>query len=204
MVLVGEEKSVKKSSFSLNKKEQEFCINLARRSMEFSLRNDSLLKFNDFELKSFPKKLLEKKACFVTLYKGGELRGCIGHLSAIQPLYKDIIENAFNAAFSDPRFDALRVEELKVVKLEISVLTDPVMLEFKDEKDLLSKLVPKKDGVIVSKGYYNATFLPSVWDELKDKKKFLTQLCLKAGLDADEWRRPGLKVQIYHAVKAKE
>ncbi len=202
--MAGTKSVAGKEKFSLNKKEQDFCTNLARRSIGFSLRNDSLLKFTDFELTSFPRKLLEKKACFVTLHKNGELRGCIGHLSAIQPLYKDIIENAFNAAFSDPRFDALRKEDLNEVVIEISILTDPVLLEFKDEKDLLAKITPKKDGLIISKGYYNATFLPSVWDELKDKKKFLTQLCLKAGLDADEWRRPGIKVQIYHTIKAKE
>jgi len=204
VVLVSEKVNSKKENFSLNKKELDYCVGLARKSIEFSLKNDSLLKYTDFELLNFSKKLLEKKACFVTLQKNGELRGCIGHLVAIQPLYKDIIENAFNAAFSDPRFGALRKEELLSISIEVSILTDPVPLVFKDEKDLLSKITPKKDGLIINKGYYTATFLPSVWSEIKNKKIFLTQLCLKAGLDANEWKRPGLKVQIYHAIKAKE
>jgi AmmeMemoRadiSam system protein A len=190
--------------FFLSDEEATYCTTLARKSIDFALANDSLLVLSADELKSVPKKLLEKKACFVTLTTSGELRGCIGHLAAIQPLYLDIIENAFSAAFSDPRFPALSKKEFSKIKIEVSVLTSPEELNFSGPSDLLKKLVPKKDGLIITKGQRSATFLPSVWEELPEKEDFLSHLCMKAGLDAKEWLAPGLKVQRYYAIKASE
>jgi AmmeMemoRadiSam system protein A len=195
---------VKKENFDLNAKEKRFCVELARKSISFSLQNEGLMKLSPEEEMNVPKKLLENKACFVTLKINNELRGCIGHLAAIQPLYLDIIENAFAAAFSDPRFPPLHGREFSKLKIEVSVLTDPFEFEFKDANELLKGIVIGKDGLIIRKGYANATFLPSVWEEIKSKEEFLSHLCMKAGLRADEWKFPGLKVQKYYAIKAEE
>jgi AmmeMemoRadiSam system protein A len=195
---------VKKENFDLNAKEKKFCVELARKSISFSLQNEGVLELDREEQFHLPKNLLEKKACFVTLKINNTLRGCIGHLVAIQPLYLDIIENAFSAAFSDPRFPPLHGKEFSKLKIEVSVLTDPFDFEFKDANELLKGLVVGKDGLIIRKGYANATFLPSVWQEIKSKEEFLSHLCMKAGLRPDEWKFPGLKVQKYYAIKAEE
>ena len=189
--------------FSLDAKEKKFCLGLAKRSVEYSLQNNCLLKLDEKEIKKIPKKLLEEKACFVTLMIGKDLRGCIGHLTAFQPLYKDIIESAYAAAFSDSRFNSLRKEEFSTLKFEVSVLTDPLGFDFSGAEDLLKKISPGKDGLIISKGFNQATFLPSVWEDLPKKEDFLRHLCLKAGLNADEWKKPGLRVKKYHTIKIK-
>jgi AmmeMemoRadiSam system protein A len=189
------------SKFSLNEKEKNFCVSLARKSIEHFFSDGTLLKADE---KNVPKKLLDKRACFVTLTKKGNLRGCIGHLEAIQPLYLDIIENAVNAAFQDPRFNPLMRSELSDSKIEVSVLTDAVEIEFSSPTDLLKKIVAGEDGLIIRKGYRSATFLPSVWEEIKTKEEFLSHLCLKAGLAPDEWAKPGIKIFRYGAIKAKD
>ena len=193
-----------KKEFDLTKSEKDFCIKLARESIEFSLKNEGILKLKEHELNVLPENLLEKKACFVTLTINKKLRGCIGHLNAVQPLYKDIIENAYSAAFSDPRFDSLNENEFSSVKIEVSILTEPENLKYTDSNDLLKKIVKGKDGLIISKGYHSATFLPSVWEEIDSKEEFLSHLCLKAGLLQEEWKLPNLKVKRYYSIKAKE
>ena len=100
----------------------------------------------------------------------------------VRPLIEDVIENTLNAAFEDPRFLPLTKEELPLIHIEISVLTVPEKLVYKTEKELLDKLRPKIDGVIIRKNIHQATFLPQVWEQLPDKEMFLNELCLKAGL----------------------
>jgi len=194
----------KSEGFFLTDTESAYCTALARKSIEFGLAKDSLLSLNITEIKSIPVKLLEKKACCVTLTMDGDLRGCIGHLAAIQPLYLDIIQNAFAAAFSDPRFPSLTKKDFSSVKIEVSVLTIPEELKYSGAEDLLSKITPNKDGLIITKGHNSATFLPSVWEELSKKEDFLSHLCMKAGLRDDDWLSSGLRVQRYYAIKASE
>lgn len=138
------------------------------------------------------------RGTFITLKINNQLRGCIGNLSPDRPLAEGVRENALNAAFNDPRFPPLTREELESVQIEISLLTEPVKLEYKDADDLLAKLKPGVDGVIIQKGPHSSTFLPQVWEQLPDKKAFLGNLCLKAGLPADEWQKGDLLVYIYH------
>ena len=188
-------------SYSLNNEEKKFCIRLARDSIAHYFEKGSLF---EIEEGAVPEKLREKKACFVTLAINGSLRGCIGHLEATQPLYTDIIQNAVASAFQDPRFSPLTQQEFPGVKVEVSVLTDPVAVSISSPESLLEKIIPGKHGIILRKGYNSATFLPSVWDEIREKEDFLGHLCVKAGLAADEWRKPGMKVFFYEAIKAKE
>jgi AmmeMemoRadiSam system protein B/AmmeMemoRadiSam system protein A len=134
---------------------------------------------------------------FVTLKHNGQLRGCIGSLSASDPLAEGVRRNAINAAFNDPRFSPLTQTELGQVEIEVSVLTEPQPLPFSDPEDLLRRLRPNVDGVIIRQGYANATFLPQVWEQLPKKEDFLGHLCLKAGLPRDAWKRGKLEVSTY-------
>jgi AmmeMemoRadiSam system protein A len=134
---------------------------------------------------------------FVTLKLDGELRGCIGNLSATETLVEGVRRNALNAAFHDPRFSPLSDAELDQVRIEVSVLTKPRRLEFTDSEDLLAKLRPHVDGLVIRKAYASATFLPQVWEQLPKKEDFLSHLCLKAGLPRDAWKRPQLEVSTY-------
>ena len=131
--------------------------------------------------------LCEQRAVFITLMKDGRLRGCIGHLEATQPLVNDIAENAVAAALEDPRFPPVTSAEIPAISIAISVLTPPEPLAFKDEADLLQKLRPGIDGLIIGEGRRRATFLPSVWEELPDPRDFLQHLKMKAGWPPGYW-----------------
>jgi AmmeMemoRadiSam system protein A len=122
--------------------------------------------------------LKEDRGCFVTLHKYGQLRGCIGTIEPVCLLAECVEENARNAAFKDPRFPRLSAEELPDIDIEISVLSVPERLDFKDGNDLKRQLRPNVNGVILSHGMRRSTFLPQVWEQLPDKELFLEQLCL--------------------------
>jgi len=147
--------------------------------------------------------LSEKGASFVTLTEGGQLRGCIGTLSAVRALREDVDHNAVNAAFRDPRFRPLSREELDAVEVEISVLSEPEFMQFTSEADALAQLRPGVDGVIFSSGCRQATFLPQVWETLPDVHDFMAHLKRKAGLPADFWG-PDVMLARYQVRKFKE
>lgn len=143
--------------------------------------------------------LNEMRGCFVTLHKHGQLRGCIGTIQPTCPLMECVEKNARNAAFGDPRFPALRVDELKEIDIEVSVLSVPEVLSFRDGEDLKRQLDPNVHGVILSRGMHRSTFLPQVWKQLPDKEKFLEHLCLKGGMSATAWQEPETSVEVYKA-----
>ena len=138
-----------------------------------------------------------KQGVFVTLNKNGRLRGCIGYLEPRESVLEAVKHNAVNAAFHDPRFNPVTPSEMDAMQIEVSILTDPKPLEYTDHKDLLAKLRPGIDGVIIRSGYAGATFLPQVWDQLPEKEDFLAHLCAKAGLDANAWKEGNLEVSTY-------
>ncbi len=131
--------------------------------------------------------LAEPGASFVTLTQDGALRGCIGSLEAQRPLATDVAENAFAAAFRDPRFAPLSERELAHTRVEVSLLTPAEPFPVLSEADALTRLRPGIDGLIFSYGRRRATFLPQVWESLADPRQFLVQLKLKAGLPGDFW-----------------
>jgi MEMO1 family protein len=165
-----------------------FLLKLARQSLEASVKGEKTLTPQDI-----PETVKENRGCFVTLTENGDLRGCIGYIEPIAPLYKAVIENAANAALSDPRFPRVTPQELSSIKVEVSVLTRPVPLEYRDPQDLLSRLVPGVDGVILQSGPYQSTFLPQVWEQLPDKVEFLEHLSRKGGMPADGWKTANVK-----------
>lgn len=126
-------------------------------------------------------------ASFITLLKQGDLRGCIGTLEAHEPLAQNVSNNAYNAAFHDPRFAPLAEEDIQQVELQISVLSHPEPLEVNSQSDVLAQLQPGIDGVVFQDGTHKSTFLPQVWDQLPTPEAFMAQLKQKAGLPANHW-----------------
>ena len=147
--------------------------------------------------------LAEQGACFVTLTLQGELRGCIGSLQAHRPLLDDIKNNAVYAAFHDTRFQPLTVEELDLIRIEISLLSPSEKMKFKNEADALAQLRPNVDGVIFQHGSYRSTFLPQVWEQLPQPQEFMAHLKFKAGLPVNFWS-PEVKLSRYTVDKWKE
>lgn len=133
----------------------------------------------------FPYVFYETGASFVTLEKNNILRGCIGSIIAQRSLIEDLILNAQNAAFRDPRFKPVEKEELNDLQIAVSLLSEPKQMTFDSEEDLLNKIVPYHDGIIIKDGNYQAVYLPSVWEQIPDKSEFLASLKLKAGLPKD-------------------
>jgi AmmeMemoRadiSam system protein A len=134
---------------------------------------------------NYDESLQAVRSSFVTLELKGILRGCIGSLEATQPLISDVAQRAYAAAFSDPRFSPLEENELPDLAVKISVLFPRTPVHFDTSHDLLSRLRPGIDGVIIAQGHRSATFLPSVWHSLQDPKTFLKHLKDKAGIPAD-------------------
>lgn len=139
-------------------------------------------------------------ATFVTLKRAGQLRGCIGSLRPVRPLGVDVRANAIAAAFGDPRFPPLAVFEFEDVVVEVSLLTADERIDVVDEDDLLARLRPGLDGVILEYGRRRATFLPQVWDALPDTREFLAALKRKAGFPEDFWS-PQMNVSRYGVTK---
>ncbi len=139
----------------------------------------------------------EMRGTFVTLKIKGQLRGCMGCLTPSETILGGIQRNAINSAFNDPRFPQLTPAELNQAEIDISILTSPADLEYSGGADLLKKLRPGIDGVIITKGPARATFLPQVWEQLPRTEDFLAHLCRKAGLPQDEWTKGELGVAIY-------
>lgn len=159
-------------------------LGLAKRSIEHALETGHPA---EVDLNTLPAPLRETGACFVTLKIGDRLRGCIGSPEARQPLGADVTENAYRAAFHDPRFPPLGAEEADGLNVHISVLSAAKPMTFTNEADLLDQLEPGRDGLIIGDKGRRALFLPSVWAQLPDKLTFLSHLRAKAGLAADHW-----------------
>ncbi|MEA3553791.1 MAG: AmmeMemoRadiSam system protein A [Campylobacterota bacterium] len=166
------------------KNRDKLLIDLARQTIHSKLYDLDELK-DDFFLENMPS-FKDDSATFVTITIDGNLRGCIGSLIARRSLITDIKSNAYSAAFEDPRFPPLSKEEYKNIKIEISLLSEPSKLEYKDFKDLKTKLIPNKHGVILKLGFNQATFLPQVWEQLPEFETFMYHLYNKANLDINK------------------
>jgi len=178
----------------LTNEEKQVLLRLARSAIERAVRGEEPPPIKAAELTP---RLRETAASFVTLTIEGDLRGCIGALEPSMPLIEDVREHAAAAALDDPRFMPVRPDELERIEIEVSRLTLPVALDYADAADLLNKLRPGIDGVILREGRRRATFLPQVWEKLPDKAAFLDQLCAKMGAAPDAWRQRHLEVLTY-------
>lgn len=159
-------------------------MQVAADSIRYGLHHGQALAV---QAQDYPEELQPLRATFVTLNRMHQLRGCIGMLEARRPLVVDVAENAFAAAFGDPRFPPLEESELHGLDLHISVLSPPEPMAFTSEEDLIAQLHPGIDGIILHEHGRRGTFLPSVWESLHNPRDFLAHLKLKAGLSSDYW-----------------
>jgi AmmeMemoRadiSam system protein A len=181
--------------------ERRLLLDLARRSLQAAV-NDEMLP--EIEPPDVSDKLLEPTGCFVTLRNKGKLRGCLGQIFPRAALYKAVMHNARSAATSDPRFAQVRPDELAQIEIEISILAEPQPLSFDSPEELLAKLHPLADGVVLQIGDHTATFLPQVWANIPDRVAFMNSLSRKADCDEDAWRNPGVSVSVYRAESFKD
>jgi len=188
-------------NLSLNEDERRCLLETARSALEAAVRGEPV---PEVRMDLISPRLLEPGATFVTLTASGSLRGCIGTLEARQPLIDDVREHAVAAALEDFRFPPVQPAELRGIEIEISRLTAPWPLVYTDTADLLAKLRPNVDGVVILDGIRRATFLPQVWAKIPDPADFLDNLCYKMGAPVDYWRRTRLDVLVYEVEEFRE
>lgn len=185
----------------LTEEEKETLLRVARTAIEEQLQNPP---DQPPELDQLPARLQANGASFVTLTLNEQLHGCIGSLQARRPLAHDVHQNALAAAFRDPRFRPLQKQEVDLIVIEVSVLSAPEPLAYTDAEDLVQKLRPHVDGVVLKKGLHRATFLPQVWEKLPRPEEFLAHLCYKAGLPPNAWQQPDIEINTYQVTKFTE
>jgi len=165
------------------------------------LARDTLIRVAAFQDLPEPAGLAPRlhcpQACFVTLTRAEELRGCVGHIHPRAPLYQAVMENTRSAATRDPRFSPVQPGEVREIRIEISVLSTVRRLQYESPEDLLGQLRPDLDGVVFQCGGHTATFLPQVWEQFRDKPAFLERLAQKAGCRASAWRDPETILSTY-------
>lgn len=172
---------------------QQQLMQIARDSIAFGLEHGRALPIRS---KDYASELQAQRATFVTLEIKRQLRGCIGRLEAERPLVVDIAENAYAAAFNDPRFPPVTTAEAACLEIHLSILSEAEPIGFYSEEDLIRQLRPGIDGLIMQEGSRQGTFLPSVWESLPDPESFLQHLKQKSGLAIDYWS-DSLKVSRY-------
>ena len=175
--------------YSLNKKEQKKLLMIARKTLDEYIAKGNIPVFQIKE-----KKFLDKRGAFVTLTKNGELRGCIGYIVPVEPLYKAVTEMAVAASSKDPRFPAVSRDELKNIHIEISVLSPLKLIDSVDSVEV------GKHGLYITKGNYSGLLLPQVAVEYGwNREEFLRQTCRKAGLPPDTWKEKGTNIYTFTA-----
>jgi AmmeMemoRadiSam system protein B/AmmeMemoRadiSam system protein A len=176
--------------FGLTHEDKQILLDLAYQTISDHLAGKTT-KLNPDDYTGI---LAEKRGAFVTLTMFGNLRGCIGYIQPIKPLYETISEMADQAAFHDPRFNPIRKGEFSHIDVEISVLTPMMLVE--DPKEI----VVGRDGLYMVKGYYSGLLLPQVPVEQHwNRETFLDQTCIKAGLPPGSWKEPGIKIYRFQA-----
>jgi hypothetical protein len=190
-------------AYAVNESSQARGIlsSVERQQLVHLVRNAILAQLDqrgNFEIKlnQYHGTLRQKLASFVTLKINGGLRGCIGSLVASRDLVVDVAHNAIAAAFQDRRFKPLTLEEFTQVDVHISVLSPPQEIDIRTREELVAKLRPGIDGVILEQGDHRSTYLPSVWEQLPDAGQFIGELRVKAGLPRDGWSEQ-MKVSLY-------
>ncbi|MFP4581201.1 MAG: AmmeMemoRadiSam system protein A [Candidatus Sumerlaeia bacterium] len=167
----------------LTPEHKEWLLSLARKTLENlkprgSHKPDEALLIDS----PIPEPLKEKRGAFVTLHRQGQLRGCIGYVQPIEPLYRTVIDNAVNAARSDPRFPPVHLDEVSEIDIEISVMTVPEPIAVDD-------IEVGRHGLIAKSGPMRGLLLPQVATEHGwDRETFLNHTCMKAGLPPDSWK----------------
>lgn len=167
---------------------KEALLKLAHRSVRYGVEEGAMMQISsdwfDTDL-SVP--LSQQRATFVILKKNGMQRGCIGSVEPSRPLAQDVVRNAFMSALLDERFPPVKECELPRIEIYISILSEPSMIVFESEQDLISKLQAGEDGLFLSYNQHQASFLPLMWKQIPSAADFLLHLKVKAGLSSDFW-----------------
>jgi len=185
-----------KAPEKLNRSETEFLLSLARATLVSIIVGGVVPKPDASSLSS---RLIEKRCCFATLRNRGELRGCVGNLVASKPLFEAVTDSVSGAARRDSRFRPVTADELENIRIELSVLSEPVVLKSESPDALLGMLQPGRQGVLLRIGERTSTFLPKVWEEIPDREEFLSRLCAKAGFEPLAWRDENAIISVYEA-----
>ncbi len=172
------------SESRFNEAQRSILRDIARASIKEGLTHGHALRVDPA---TYDEALQQPGACFVTLHLHDQLRGCIGSLEAYRPLLEDVADNAYGAAFRDPRFVPLGAAEFDDLDIHLSVLSPATPMAFTSEADLLAQIRPEVDGLVLEDRGHRGTFLPSVWEQLPDREDFWRHLKLKAGLPQDYW-----------------
>lgn len=180
----------------LSEEEGNFLIKLARESIESYIMRRKAMDVPE----NTPESLKEYMGAFVTLNEKGLLRGCIGYFEPIKPLVNAVIEVAISAALNDPRFPPVTADELDDIKLEVSVLTKPELIEVNKPEEYMNKIKIGEDGLIIERDQYKGLLLPQVAVEQEwNVEEFLYNTCTKAGLTADCWIYNDVKIYKFNA-----
>ncbi len=178
---------------SLPESERGQLTKLAQQSIKHGLDHGGPLPVT---IEDWPASLQSVQASFITLKKNGDLRGCVGSLEATRALVEDVTHNAYAAAFRDPRFSNVDNDEFLELQIQISILSSPEPITFGSQQELIDQLRPGIDGLLLTEGTRRGTFLPSVWENVPERNRFLQQLKRKAGLDPNYWS-PTVRVARY-------
>lgn len=182
-------------SSGLTAQEKKTLLFIARQTLEDNFEGKSITREEIESRFPLTPTLLEKSGVFVTLRKHGELRGCIGNIIGVSPLWEGVRNNALNAAFEDTRFPQLKKNELSKIDIEISVMTP--LKQIGNYKSIRLGT----DGVVIRMGYYQAVFLPQVATETGwNLDQFLGQLCLKAGLNSNSYKSREMEFHVFQAL----
>ena len=175
--------------------ERKLLLELARRAVAAAAEGKQAA---EPDAKGLPEKFSQPRACFVTLTKDRQLRGCVGSIFPHEPLYQAVLQAGRSAAIEDRRFKPVEPAELKNIEIEVSVLTLPERLKTRSPDDLLAKLRPGIDGVVLRVDRHQGLFLPQVWKQLPDKEQFLNHLAEdKADVAPSAWRRADARILVF-------
>ena len=178
----------------LSEEEEQTLLKISRFTLEKWVKEKKYPSEKDLRNYQITAALEQKAGVFVSLHKMGELRGCIGYILPILPLYQTVIEMAQSAALHDPRFSPVSPAELKNITVEISVLTVPETITDP------SVIEVGKHGIIMKRGYSQGLLLPQVATDYGwDRETFLEHTCLKAGLPRNAWQDKNTEIQIFSA-----
>lgn len=185
----------------MKQKDKKYLLELARRTLEKYFQNKDILQI---EIDDLSDSLKEKKGVFISLWENETLRGCVGCLEGIKPIFEMVIENSLASALFDSRFLPVKKEELNKIKIEISIIEPLKKIGFSNNEGLIKHLKKNQPGILIKKGAHQATFLPQVWEDLKTPEEFLSHLCSKAGMKEDCWKNIDFEIYQYQANVFKE
>jgi hypothetical protein len=180
----------------LGELEKRYLLRIAREALRAAVEGAPLA---DLDPSEWTPRLAQPGSSFVSITLQGDLRGCLGTIWPRNPLAEDVRAHAAAVSSRDLRFPPVTRDEVAAIRIELSVLTPPQLMLYSSSEELLLRLSPGRDGVVLRMGAHQATFLPKVWERVPEQSRFLSMLSQKAGLPEDVWCRAPLEIWTYRA-----